>query len=156
MRALCLLLLASCGVDQVANGGFEIDCGGHPCDWTVVEGDGQLADGWHAGDPAVRMGAGRVVVEQRNTPVQIPVRELVLKAAVACDSDAQVHFELAWYQGGVLLDTRPVETDQRGVFTLQKLVSTPSLAVDGLVVRVVKDGAGLAIVDEVSLEAYYP
>ena len=99
MRAICFLVFASCGVDQVSNGGFEIDCGGHPCDWTVVEGDGQLADGWHTGDPAVRMGAGHVVVEQRNTPVQIPVRELVLKAAVACDADAQVHFELPAVHG---------------------------------------------------------
>jgi hypothetical protein len=155
MRVVWLLVLAGCGTG-VTNGGFEIDCGGHPCDWTVVSGDGQIGDGWHAGDPAVRLGPGEVVVEQRNDPVQISVRELVLTAAVACDVDASVRFELAWYRGGVLLDTRPVELDQHGVFAVKKLVSTPSLAVDALVFRIVKDGPGEAIVDEVGLEEYFP
>ena len=155
MRVLCLLWLAGCGAD-LANGGFEIDCGGKPCDWVFVEGDGHAAPGWHDGDPALALGAGHVVVEQRDTPVSIPVRELILRAAIACDANAGVRFELAWYQNGSLLDTRPVEIDQTGVFALEKLVSTPSLAVDGLTLRVIKDGDGSAIVDEVSLEPYYP
>jgi hypothetical protein len=156
MRFLCLLLLASCGADSVSNGGFEIDCGGKPCDWVFVEGDGRAAPGWHDDDPAAALGPGHVVVEQRNTPVSIPVRELVLHAAIACDADATVKFELAWFEGSTLLDTRPVEIDRTGVFALKKLVSTPSLAVDGLVLRVIKDGSGNAIVDEVKLEPYYP
>jgi hypothetical protein len=121
-----------------------------------VEGDGRAGPGWLTNDPALELGLGHVVVEQRNTPVSIPVRELILHAAIACDADASVRFELAWYQNGTLLDTRPVELDQTGVFALKKLVSTPSLAVDGLVLRVIKDGAGSAIVDEVALEPYYP
>src|SRR5262245_35646144 len=126
MRVLCVLLLAACAADDVTNGGFEIDCGGHPCDWRVVEGDGQTGDGWHAGDPALQLGPGHVVVEQRIDPIALSTRELVLSAAIVCGTDATVRFEMDWFEAGALADSRPVTIDERGVFQLRKLVSTPS------------------------------
>jgi hypothetical protein len=51
----------------------------------------------------------------------------------------------------VKLETRAVDVAAAGVVAVEELVSTPSPEVSGLVLRIVKDGDGLAIVDEVSL-----
>src|SRR5690349_20089647 len=104
MRFLAALVLAGCG-DIASNGGFEIDCGGKACDWTVVEGDGRTGPGWLDGDPALELGPGHVVVEQHDAPIGLFTRELELRAAIACDADASVRFELAWYEGSTLIDT---------------------------------------------------
>jgi hypothetical protein len=37
------------------------------------------------------------------------------------------------------------------VFAVEELISTPSLEVSGLALRVVKDGEGLAMIDEITL-----
>lgn len=148
-----VLVLAGCG-ETIANTGFEIDYGGQPCEWVVIEGSAGLT-GWHDGDPALDLSnPGKVVVEQRAFPVQLSTRELLLEAAVVRAPGVNLRFELEWHQGATV-DIRPVEIDQTGVFRLRKLVSTPSLAVDGLVFRVVKDGQGEAIVDEIALSEYF-
>ena len=89
-------------------------------------------------------------------------RELVLRAALARD-EAALRFEIDWYVDGagegptywdrepLLVDTRGFDVNERGVFELEELISTPSLEVSGLALRVVKEGDGTAIVDEVSL-----
>jgi hypothetical protein len=159
-----LLALAGCGYDDVlGNEGFEIDCDGAPCDWKLLEGDADLTASWHAGDAGADMsGAGGAVIEQRSAPFTIPVRELYLNAAIAREG-ASLRFELDWYVAGqgegpsywdrepLLVDTRGFEVDQSGVFALEELVSTPSLEVSGLALRIVKDGEGMAIIDEVHL-----
>jgi hypothetical protein len=85
-----------------------------------------------------------------------------MTAAIAREG-ASLRFELDWYVAGagdgptywdrepLLVDTRGFEVDDRGVFELEELVSTPSLEVSGLALRIVKDGEGMAIVDEVTL-----
>jgi hypothetical protein len=166
MRPLLLLFLlaaAGCGGDLLGNEGFEILCGGGPCDWKLVEGEAAYGDSWHEGDPGVDLsGAGRVVLEQRSAPFALETRELVLAAAIARDG-AAMRFELEWYVAGqeegptywdrapVAVDTRAVAIEDAGVFALEELVSTPSLEVSGLVLRVVKEGEGVAVIDEVSL-----
>ena len=155
---------AGCGTDLLGNEGFEIDCSGSPCDWTLVEGDAQLAASWHDGDPGADLsGAGRAVIEQRSAPFQLDTRELELTAAVARSPAAGIRFEIDWYVAGqgdgptywdrepLLVDTRGFDVDQHGVFGLDTLVSTPSLEVSGMALRVIKDGDGTAIVDEVNL-----
>jgi hypothetical protein len=162
----CLILLASagCGGDLLANEGFEILCGDQPCDWKLVEGDAELTGSWHDGDPGVDLsGDGRAVVEQRSAPFALDTRELTLSAALARDGGATLRFELAWYVAGegegatywerepVLIDTRVTRVEADGVFALAERVSTPSLEVSGLALRVIKEGDGVAVVDEVAL-----
>jgi hypothetical protein len=158
-----LAACAGCGGDLVGNEGFEIDCDGQPCDWKVVEGEPALTS-WHDGDAGFDLsGDGRAVIEQRVAPFQLDERELVLGAAVVRRGGARLRFELDWYvagegEGPTYWDREPILVDQRGsaveesgVFAVEELVSTPSLEVSGLVLRVVKEGSGTAVVDEVTL-----
>ena len=164
---LLLFLTASaagCATDDIlGNEGFEIDCDGQPCDWKLLEGTADLTASWHDGDAGADLsGSGRTVIEQRSAPFTIPGRELLLTAAVAREG-ASLRVELDWYVAGagdgptywdrepLLVDTRGFEVDDRGVFELEELVSTPSLEVSGLALRIVKDGEGMAMVDEIAL-----
>jgi hypothetical protein len=155
---------AGCGMgDVLGNEGFEIDCDGKPCDWKLLEGSADLTASWHEGDAGADLsGSGRAVIEQRSAPFTLPLRELVLTAALAREG-ATLRFELDWYVAGagegatywdrepLLVDTRGFEVAESGVFALEELVSTPSLEVSGLALRIIKDGEGTAIVDEVAL-----
>ena len=161
---LFFFALAGCGYDDLlGNEGFEIDCDGKPCDWKLLEGEADLTASWHAGDPGADLsGVGRAVIEQRSAPFTIPVRELFLGAAIARQG-ASIRFELDWYIAGegegpsywdrepLLVDTRGFEVEESGVFALAELVSTPSLEVSGLALRIVKDGEGMAVIDELVL-----
>jgi hypothetical protein len=161
---LLLCAMSGCGYsDVLGNEGFEIDCDGQPCDWKLLEGDADLTASWHDGDAGADLsGTGRAVIEQRSAPFTIPARELVLSAAIARQG-ASIRFELDWYIAGagdgptywdrepLLVDTRGFEVDDSGVFALEELVSTPSLEVSGLALRIVKDGEGMAMVDEIAL-----
>ncbi len=159
-----LAAAAGCGMDDVlGNEGFEIDCDGKPCDWKLLEGDADLSASWHDGDAGADLsGAGRTVIEQRSAPFTIPVRELLLTAAIAREG-ASLRVELDWYVAGagegpsywdrepLLVDSRGFDVSESGVFALEELVSTPSLEVSGLALRIVKDGDGMAIIDEINL-----
>lgn len=158
-----LATLVGCGGDLLGNEGFEIDCDGQPCDWKVIEGDPALTSSWHDGDAGFDLsGSGRVVIEQRSAPFELFGRELVLRAALARDQ-ADLRFEIDWYVAGagdgptywdrdpLLVDTRGFSVDDRGVFELEELISTPTLEVSGLALRVIKEGDGTAMIDEVSL-----
>jgi hypothetical protein len=172
MRIELTLLLGAavassgCGGDLLGNEGFEIDCDGQPCDWVVIEGDPARTASWHDGDAGFDLsGSGRVVIEQRSAPFALDGRELVLRAGVVRRGDAELGFELDWYVAGqgegatywdrdpLLVDSRGFAVDERGVFELEELISTPSLEVSGLALRAVKQGDGTAMVDEVSLSA---
>jgi hypothetical protein len=160
-----LAAAAACGSgDLVANAGFEIECDGLPCDWTVVEGEPALFSGWIPGDPGVDLSSpGRAVVEQRAAPFTLTQRELTLRAAIARDPGVKLRFELDWYVAGkapgvtywdrepVLIASRGFDVDRSGTFALAHLVSTPSNEVSGVVIRLIKEGSGTAIVDEVHL-----
>lgn len=160
---LFLVAAAGCGGDLLGNEGFEILCGDQPCDWKLVEGEAAYGDSWHEGDPGVDLsGPGRVVIEQRSAPFGLETRELLLAAAIAREG-AAMRFELEWYVAGqeagatywdrapVRVDTRAVPVGDEGVFALEELVSTPSLEVSGLVLRVIKEGSGMAVIDQVTL-----
>jgi hypothetical protein len=173
MRRFLLALLTAalaCGTDDlVGNEGFTIACGEEACDWTVVEGQPTFGPSWHDGDPGLDLSApGRAVVEQRAAPFDLPSRELILEAAVARDPGARVRFEIDWYVAGaaagatywdrapVLVATRGVDVEREGVHAIEALVSTPSLEVTGLVLRIIKEGDGRAIVDEIALRERNP
>lgn len=163
--------LSQCARAQLTNRGFEIDCGGTPCDWTVVEGDVSQSPSWHPSDTgAVLSGSRRAIISQRLAPFRLYGREVDLEAAVVVDPGVTVRFEIEWYRnadgssvmtysdditywqrGPVSLGVRAVSTDDIKVRRLKKLVSSPTLTATGLELRIIKEGAGRAIVDEVSL-----
>jgi len=149
---------------MVGNEGFEIDCDGQPCDWVVVEGEPEFAGSWHPSDPGADLSApGRIVLEQWTAPFEIENRELLLSVALARDPSATIRFEIDWYAAGegpgatywdrapVLIETRGFDVARTGVFRLEELVSAPSLEVSGAVIRVIKDGTGRALIDELYL-----
>jgi len=162
--ALASLAVHGCADDMLGNEGFEIDCDGQPCDWVVVEGNPDFTGSWHPSDPGADLSApGRIVIEQWTAPFEIDSRELLLSAALVRDASATLRFEIDWYASGenpgdtywdrgpVLLDSRGFEVGQTGVFLLDALVSAPSLEASGAVIRVVKEGTGRAILDELYL-----
>jgi hypothetical protein len=162
--AMLVVVLCGCGADLVADEGFSIRCGDAACDWVTVEGTADFAPSWHDGDPGLDLSRpGRVVVEQRSGPIAIASRELVLRAAVARDPQATLELELDWYVAGagsgatywdrqpVLVGRRGIAVGASGVFAIDEQVSTPTPEVSGLVLRIVKDGEGRAIIDEISL-----
>jgi hypothetical protein len=161
---IAALTTAGCGGDLLGNEGFEIDCDGDPCDWKVVEGEPAREASWHEGDAGFDLsGSGRVVIEQRTAPFLLDARELLLGAAMVRRGGAALRVELDWYVAGagdgptywdrepILVDSRGFAVDRRGVFLLEELISSPSLEVSGLALRLVKEGQGTAMVDEVSL-----
>jgi hypothetical protein len=169
MRAILLVLLGAggCGgsADILSNEDFAIDCGGQPCDWVVRAGTAGQGS-WHDGDVGLDLsGDGEVIVEQRSAGFTLPGRELDFAAGVVRDPQVTLTFELAWYAPGIgagatfwergpeLLDTRTVPVARSGVFRLETQVATPSLEASGLVIRVIKEGSGRAIVDKLVLAA---
>ena len=83
--------------------------------------------------------------------------------AAAVREGASLRIEIDWYVDGagqgptywdrdpLLIDSRAFDVSESGVFAIEELVSTPSLEVSGLTLRVVKDGQGIAMIDEISL-----
>lgn len=165
-------LLSSTGCaatgEVISDEGFEIDCRGVPCDWTVVEGHAKFKAGWIDGDQAVDLtgvGDERVVVEQRAVLLQQTTRQLLFEAAVVRDPAVKLRFELEWYAPGegfgktfwdrapVLLDTRVYDVWEDGVVHIQRTVLVPSESA-AVIVRIVKEHAGQAIVDELTLSRF--
>jgi hypothetical protein len=169
-RALLVVfaLLAGCttGAGQVlTNEGFEIDCRGVPCDWVVVEGKVTFGPTWHDGDVGVDLsGSGKSVVEQKAVLLQLVTRQLDLEASVVRDPAVTLRFELEWYAPGsapgktfwerspVFLDTRSYPITEEGVHRIHRTVLIPSESA-AVIFRIVKEGNGRALVDELTLGA---
>jgi hypothetical protein len=72
-------------------------------------------------------------------------------------------FEIDWYAEGagpgatywerdpLLIESRGFDVSRVGVFSLAELVSSPSLEASGAVIRVIKEGTGQALLDELYL-----
>ncbi|MBI3074279.1 MAG: hypothetical protein HYY84_19390 [Deltaproteobacteria bacterium] len=165
----------SCARTALVNRGFDIECGATPCEWTVVEGEVSIGPSWHPNDTgAVLSGSRRAVISQRLAPFKLSGREVQIQAAVVVDPGVTVRFEIEWYsnsdgssaiwqsdditywqRGPVSLGVRAVSTDESKAHRLNKLVSSPTVTATGLELRIVKEGAGRAIVDEISLRELY-
>ena len=165
----------SCARAQLVNQGFDIECSGTPCEWTVVEGDVATGPSWHPSDTGVVLsGTRRAVISQRLAPFRLYGREIEIGAAVVVDPGVTVRFEIEWYKnsdgssaiwqsdditywqrGPVSLGVRSVSADDNKVRRLEKLVSSPTLSATGLELRIVKEGSGRAIIDEISLRESY-
>jgi hypothetical protein len=167
-----MLLLAMCAAsigcvvdagNDSSTASYEVDCRGVPCDWVIKEGTPRFGATWHKGDIGVDLsGDGRAVVEQRVVLFPLHTRQLDMLAAVLRDAGAQLHLELDFYAPGsasgatfwdrspVFLVTRNVDVFELGVFTMHRQVLIPSEAA-AVVVRIVKDGSGRAMIDEFTL-----
>ncbi len=165
--AAIALLGTSCAApgEVLSDEGFEIDCRGVPCDWKVVEGDPQFKAGFIDGDRALDLtgkSGQRVVVEQRAVLLAQTTRQLVFESAIVRDAGANLRFELEWYAPGqgigktfwdrspVMLDTRVETVWEEGVQRIRRTIAVPSESA-ALILRIVKEGSGTVIVDELTL-----
>jgi hypothetical protein len=164
--ALLAMLSAGC-IGETSDGsavGEEIDCTGLTCDWTVIQGDPVFGPTWHMGDLGVDLSNdGKIVIELRDVLFETQdARQLALRAVVVRDTTATMAFDLDFYAPGsapgatfwdrspVYLVTRHIDVIEHGVVSFERYVLVPSEGA-ALVFRVSKDGAGLAMFDELTL-----
>ena len=146
------------------NSGDEIDCTELTCDWTTVKGDPVYGPTWHDGDLGVDLSAsGPQVIELKDVFfVDQDARQLELRAVITRDPSASMSFELDFYAPGqatgatfwdrqpVFLITRTLDVTQQGTFRFTRPVLVPSEGA-AVILRVVKDGGGPAMLDELEL-----
>jgi hypothetical protein len=150
--------------DTGGNDVNEIDCTGLVCDWATKEGTPHFAETWHDGDRGVDLSdPGRVVIELKDVFfVTQHDRQLVIRAVMVRDPAAVISFEIDFFAAGngtsgtfwdkspVYLTTRKVDVPDHGVFQFHRPVLVPSEGA-AVVLRVIKDGSGQAMIDEISL-----
>ncbi len=150
--------------DDGSDTGDEIDCTGLTCDWTTVQGDPLFGPTWHRGDLGVDLSnPGPIVIELRDVLFESQhERQLTLRTVVVRDLTATMAFDLDFYAVGqgsgatfwdrspVYLVTRHIDVVEHGVVAFHRGVLVPSEGA-ALVLRVSKDGTGLAMFDELTL-----
>jgi hypothetical protein len=164
--ALLVVSSAACSVDATDDSStesMEVDCRGVPCDWVTVQGNPRYGATWHDGDVGVDMsGNERDVVEQRVVMFPLHTRQLEMIASTVRDAEVSLHVQFDFYAPGqaqgetfwdrqpVFLVTRDVDVFELGVAKIHREVLIPSEAA-AVVVRLVKEGDGRAMVDEFTL-----
>jgi hypothetical protein len=152
------------GVGPTPTSGNEIDCSGLVCDWTVVQGTPIFGPTWHDGDLGIDLSnEGPQVIELRDVLFAANQdRQLALQAAILRDPTATMAFELDFYAPGkdagatfwdrapVFLVTRHIDVVPQSVFWFERDVLVPSEGA-AVVLRIMKDGTGRAMVDELTL-----
>lgn len=163
-----LVLLSGC-IGSGSSGGNsndEIDCTELTCDWTTVKGSPVFGATWHDGDLGVDLSAqGPAEIDLRDVFfANHDARQMTLRAVITRDPSATLTFVLDFYAPGqasgatfwdrkpVFLVTRTLEVTQQGTFRFSRPVLVPSEGA-AVVLRVVKDGGGPAMLDEVELGA---
>ena len=157
---------SACSVDATDDSStesMEVDCRGVPCDWITIEGNPRYGATWHDGDVGVDMsGNERDVVEQRVVMFPLHTRQLEMIASTVRDAEVSLHVQFDFYAPGqaqgetfwdrqpVFLVTRDVDVFELGVAKIHREVLIPSEAA-AVVVRLVKEGDGRAMVDEFTL-----
>jgi hypothetical protein len=145
-------------------GNNEIDCTGLVCDWIVVQGTPIFGPTWHSGDLGIDLSnEGPQVIELRDVLFAANQnRQLALQAAIVRDPTATMAFELDFYASGsdagatfwdrspVFLVTRHIDVVPQSVFWFERDVLVPSEGA-AVVLRIIKDGTGRAMVDELTL-----
>ena len=158
--------LAGCVSSTGAGGNNtdQIDCSSITCDWTVVQGTPSFGSTWHEGDVGVDLSApGKQVLELRDVFFASQSdRQLVLRSVLVRDPSATMAFELDFYAPGqvpgqtfwdrqpVFLLTRHIDIVEQGVTDFHRPVLIPSEGA-AVVLRIVKDGTGHAMLDEITL-----
>jgi hypothetical protein len=157
--------IGSCdGTSGPTGSNNEIDCSGLVCDWTVVQGSPRFGPTWHEGDLGIDLSDdGPQVIELRDVLFAANQnRQLALNAAIVRDPTATMAFELDFYATGsdagstfwdrspVFLDTRHIDVVPQSVFWFRRDVLVPSEG-SAVVLRIMKDGTGRAMVDELTV-----
>jgi hypothetical protein len=146
------------------NSNDEIDCTELTCDWTTIQGNPVYGPTWHDGDLGVDLsGGGLQVIELKDVFfVDQDARQLELRAVITRDPSASMSFQLDFYAPGqaagptfwdrqpVFLITRTIDVTQQGTFRFTRPVLVPSEGA-AVILRVVKDGGGPAMLDELEL-----
>ncbi|MFI5297077.1 MAG: hypothetical protein ACHREM_03185 [Polyangiales bacterium] len=144
----------------------EIDCTELTCDWTVVAGSPVFGATWHDGDLGVDLSApGEQILELKDVFfVDHDARQMVLRAVLTRDPSATMRFELDFYSPGqaagatfwdrapVFLVRRSIDVTQIGTFIFARPVLVPSEGA-AVILRVVKEGGGPAMLDELEFGA---
>ena len=150
--------------DTGGNDVNEIDCTGLVCDWQTKEGTPHFGPTWHDGDLGIDLSdPGRTVIELKDVFFSSQHdRQLVLRSVMVRDPGATISFEIDFYAAGngttgtfwdkgpFFLTTRKVDVPDHGVFQFHRPILVPSEGA-AVILRVVKDGTGQAMLDEVSL-----
>ena len=150
--------------DDGSDTGDEIDCTGLTCDWTTIQGEPSFGPTWHSGDLGVDLSnPGPIVIELRDVLFASQhERQLNLRTVIVRDLTATMAFDLEFYAEGqgsgetfwdrspVFLVTRHIDVVEHGVVAFHRGVLVPSEGA-ALVLRVSKDGTGLAMFDELTL-----
>jgi hypothetical protein len=157
---LLALLAQGCIADGGGFSGGQIDCSGLTCDWVTIEGSPSYGTTWHQGDQGVNLsGEGRAVTETKMVLIPPFKRQLRMNASMTRDAAVTLHFEFTFYAPGsapgatfwdrspVLLAKREVDVPDLGVFRFARDVLVPSEGA-AVIVRIVKEGNGRAMVDE--------
>ena len=164
--AILLGALATGCFESSSSGGSdedEIDCSGIVCDWTTVQGQPVFGATWHDGDLGIDLSApGKAVLELRDVFFETQHdRQLELRALLVRDPSATMAFELDFYAPGqgqgdtfwdrqpVFLLTRHVDVVEQGVAQFHRPILIPSEGT-AVVLRVIKDGTGRAMIDEIT------
>jgi hypothetical protein len=144
--------------------GLQVDCTGLTCDWITVQGTPIYGSTWHDGDLGVDLSNdGKIVILLRDVLFATQnVRQLNLKAVLVRAPTAQLSLQLDFYAPGqalgatfwdrqpVLLVTRTLDVVELGVVQFHRPVLVPSEGA-AVVIRVVKDGTGYVMLDELTL-----
>jgi len=144
----------------------EIDCTELTCDWITVKGSPVFGATWHDGDLGVDLSAsGPIEIDIKDVFfANHDARQLTLRAVITRDPSATMTFQLDFYAPGqgqgatfwdrqpVFLVTRTIPVTQQGTFRFARPVLVPSEGA-AVILRVLKDGGGPAMLDEVELGA---
>jgi hypothetical protein len=169
MRCAAVLLVAltsGCisSTNGTGNDADEIDCTGIACDWATKEGKPGFGPTWHEGDLGVDLsGDGRIVIELRDVLFATQHdRQLMLRSVLVREPEVQLAFEVDFYAVGQMpgptfwdrnpafLVTRHYDVVEQGVVGWHRPVLVPSEGA-AVVLRVIKNGKGHAMVDEITL-----
>jgi hypothetical protein len=146
------------------NSNDEIDCTELTCDWITVSGSPIYGPTWHDGDLGIDLStSGQTTIELKDVFfANHDARQLTLRAVITRDPSATMSFELDFYAPGqaqgqtfwdrkpVLLVTRTLDVIQQGTFQFSRPVLVPSEGA-AVILKVVKDGGGPAMLDELEL-----
>jgi hypothetical protein len=168
-KLACVVVVTSAAgciddTDDVDSSGDEIDCAGLTCDWTTIEGAPIYGPTWHEGDLGVDLSnPGPIAIELRDVLFAASQeRQLMLRTRLVRDSTVTLSFDFDFYAPGsgtggtfwdrspIFLVTRHIDVVDLGVVSFQRPVLVPSEGA-ALVLRVSKDGTGLAMLDELTV-----
>lgn len=147
LLALTLLMMGTgeCGEPILKDTGFDIWCGDKLCAWTVESGDIKRVPTWHRSDFGVELVGDFVALSQVATK-KASCLEVALQANA--DEGVSLTLELDFFDDGKVDYVQPLLSDN---WQTARHNITPPTYYEGLRVRVVKRGAGRAVIARIRI-----